>query len=651
MKRIALLLFFAVACFGQNPFGIASRIQSGTALPAKCSPSNGSIFFKTTAGPAGTPYYCSATNTWSIWTGGGSGTFNALTGDATSTSTGGPTTVVGINGAALSSLATGFLTNTTSTGVPTITVPGAGVKTWIVTPTGANLASALTTSLPNTKGGTGGDSSGSTGIAHIAAGTWSYSAVVNADIAASTIDLTAKVTGILPTANGGTANGFFTVSGPATSAKTFAFPNASATVLTTNAAVTAGQGGTGVANTATLTLGTSNQNWGTLGTGIVKNTTTTGGLTDAASADIYGLFTSCTGSSGLFLKDGGICASPGGSGTVTVVGAGSLTSTALVTGGGTTTLQTPSATATMDSSGNINTPGSVTAASISSGSSPPALAWFTGASGIEGYNSGTCTGTVPASAMFIVDCSGVPEVLLSTGSVSLVIGPLTSTNNDGACMSGTTGGIIADCGFVPVTNARNVSTSSPLGGGGALSANLTLTCATCVVASSPGAGIAHFAGSTQTATSSAVVSADLNITTTTCTSQFVSAISATAVGTCSGLTSAEIPAINLPTPGATCTFTANSTFCVATTTATITVPAPAAGYQFCVANDDNVATVITLSAIGSSARYENTARTAYGTAGTGTFVSGGAVGDAVCILGRDSTHYLTVSHVGTWTAN
>lgn len=49
----------------------------------------------------------------------------------------------------------------------------------------------------------------------------------------------------------------------------------------------------------------------------------------------------------------------GGSGTVTVVGAGSLTSTALMTGGGTTTAQTPSATSTMDASGNISTPGSL----------------------------------------------------------------------------------------------------------------------------------------------------------------------------------------------------------------------------------------------------------------------------------------------------
>lgn len=42
-----------------------------------------------------------------------------------------------------------------------------------------------------------------------------------------------------------------------------------------------------------------------------------------------------------------------GSGTVTVVASGALTSTALVTGGGTTTLQTPSATSTLDSSGNL----------------------------------------------------------------------------------------------------------------------------------------------------------------------------------------------------------------------------------------------------------------------------------------------------------
>ncbi len=37
----------------------------------------------------------------------------------------------------------------------------------------------------------------------------------------------------------------------------------------------------------------------------------------------------------------------------------------------------------------------------------------------------------------------------------------------------------------------------------------TVACASCVVASSPGVGIAHFAGSTQTVTSSAIVNADI----------------------------------------------------------------------------------------------------------------------------------------------
>jgi hypothetical protein len=49
--------------------------------------------------------------------------------------------------------------------------------------------------------------------------------------------------------------------------------------------------------------------------------------------------------------------------------------------------------------------------------------------------------------------------------------------------------------------------------------------------------------------------------------------------------------------------------------------------------------------------YENTGRTAYGTAGTGTFTAAAAAGNKVCIVGRDSTHYLTVSYIGAWTAN
>lgn len=49
----------------------------------------------------------------------------------------------------------------------------------------------------------------------------------------------------------------------------------------------------------------------------------------------------------------------------------------------------------------------------------------------------------------------------------------------------------------------SIATTSPITGG-TITSTGTIACATCVVASSPGAGIAHFAGSTQTVTSSAV---------------------------------------------------------------------------------------------------------------------------------------------------
>ena len=62
---------------------------------------------------------------------------------------------------------------------------------------------------------------------------------------ATGLPLTTGVTGILPTANGGTGIAYFTAAGP-TVARVYTFPDAAATVLTTNAAVTVAQGGTGL---------------------------------------------------------------------------------------------------------------------------------------------------------------------------------------------------------------------------------------------------------------------------------------------------------------------------------------------------------------------------------------------------------------------
>lgn len=70
-------------------------------------------------------------------------------------------------------------------------------------------------------------------------------------------------------------------------------------------------------------------------------------------------------------------------------------------------------------------------------------------------------------------------------------------------------GNVENCTAAGAGTVTNIATTTPLGGG-PITGTGTLTCTTCVVASSPGVGLAHFAGSTQTVTSSAVsLSADV----------------------------------------------------------------------------------------------------------------------------------------------
>lgn len=191
----------------------------------------------------------------------------------------------------------------------------------------------------------------------------------------------------------------------------------------------------------------------------------------------------------------------------------------------------------------------------------------------------------------------------------------------------------------------SIATTSPITGG-TITTTGTIACATCTTNASPLTSNAVVIGGGGQAASA--ISADTATTHALFATAGAPAFRALAAG---DIPTSAVPAITFPAPGTSTTLSGTSEVFVCTGTCTVTVPVPAAGVQYCAMNDDNVATVITLSAIGSSARYENQARTAYGTAGTGTFVSSGAVGDMVCILGRDSTHYLTASSNGTWTAN
>lgn len=121
----------------------------------------------------------------------------------------------------------------------------------------------------------------------------------------------------------------------------------------------------------------------------------------------------CTGtpSSSTFLRGDCSWAAPSGTGTVTVVGAGNLTNTALVTGGGSQTVQTPSATATLDSSGNLVLPGtaSTTALSVTDAAHSASVA-------LNGLTSGTVQ-------LSVADVAGtaISYVLPSTNGAALQV--------------------------------------------------------------------------------------------------------------------------------------------------------------------------------------------------------------------------------------
>lgn len=240
---------------------------------------------------------------------------------------------------------------------------------------------------------------------------------------------------------------------------------------------------------------------------------TSAGLT-MATARLLGRTTASTGAieeisigSGLSLS-GGVLANTASGGTVSVTGAGALTSTALVTGGGTTFVQTPSATATMDSSGNISTPGNIITGAGSSEAGNMALG--------QGTATAVATSTVQIQAPTSV--TGYNLVLPGAAGDGVRVGS-NSSNVVTESFVGTTGSgnIIRAAGALTITTGKTAafsntltftgtdSSSVALGGGG----TVTYTIASGTAALGTSAIASGACATTVTATATGTASTDV----------------------------------------------------------------------------------------------------------------------------------------------
>lgn len=301
--------------------------------------------------------------------------------------------------------------------------------------------------------------------------------------------------------------------------------------------------------------------------------------------------------------------------------------------------------------------------------------------------------------------SGVVTVVrsgqnINGGTASIVLGAGSAANPTSAQVFSDGTNYFASIDEGTIGTVTSIATSSPLGGG-TITGTGTLTCATCVTSSSPGAGIAHFAGSTQAVTSSAVsLTADVsgilqvanggtnagsagitafnNITgytasgaTGTTSTSLVFSTSPTLVtpvigaATATSLLATGIVDGTAPmtlTTGTTAnlgsTYNSGYTFnqeATAGTGVTYTLPATAVGKQYCVFNSGTTGVInigaLTVYPPSSSYVILNGVVNTVGGGGTHGVASGGAAGDGACFLAIDATHWQISVTSGTWTLN
>lgn len=227
-----------------------------------------------------------------------------------------------------------------------------------------------------------------------------------------------------------------------------------------------------------------------------------------------------------------VLAGGGGSGSGTVT---SVSTTAPITGGTITTTGTIACATCETNGGTPLTSGTIPKASTSPAQINSALS--DNGTTISSSEPVAVTGAVSATGGVSSTADGVHNGTLSlVGNTTDAVVPANTVGFGGPNTSATgtayrcdlpwtnpSGGQVLSCGtpaagvstgawVSPGTGTvTSVATTAPLGGG-TITGTGTLTCTTCVVASSPGIGLAHFAGSTQTVTSSAANLASADVT-------------------------------------------------------------------------------------------------------------------------------------------
>ena len=243
------------------------------------------------------------------------------------------------------------------------------------------------------------------------------------DIYGNSFNGSANVTGIIASSFGGTGNGFTKFSGPTTSEKTFTLPDASATILTDNAAITPTQGGTGLTayTTGDIIYASATNTLSTLADVATGNALISGGVSTAPSWGKIGLTTHVSGT--LPTANGGTNLTSFTSGGAVYATSTSVltTGTLPIASGGTGLSSTPSNGELDIGNGTGFTRAALTQGTgitITNGAGSIAVAnagvtSFTSSSGLSTNTSATGAVSVTNTAPMVYPGAGIPN---STGS-------------------------------------------------------------------------------------------------------------------------------------------------------------------------------------------------------------------------------------------